>query len=79
MNRNLYSRIEVCFPLYDKKLCDEIGHILQLQLSDCRKAVLLKSNMSTGSAENERIVCADGQPDIAAQETIYEYVKRLGG
>jgi polyphosphate kinase len=37
MNRNLHSRIEVCFPLYDKKFCEEIDHILQLQLSDCRK------------------------------------------
>jgi polyphosphate kinase len=77
MNRNLHSRIEVCFPLYDKKLCDEIGHILQLELSDCLKAVLLKSNVATGSAENERIVCADAQPPVASQEAIYKYVKGL--
>jgi polyphosphate kinase len=74
MNRNLYSRIEVCFPLYDKKLCEEIGHILQLQLSDNRKAVLL-----TAQLENQRRPVIAGQPSIAAQEAIYEYVKGLGG
>ena len=79
MNRNLYSRIEVCFPLYDKKLCKEIGDILQLQLNDCRKAVLLKSNTSTSSVENERIACADDQLSIAAQEAIYGYVKKISG
>jgi polyphosphate kinase len=72
MNRNLHSRIEVCFPLYDKKLCEEIDHILQLQLRDCRKAVLMNNQL-----ENERISCSDDQLPIAAQETIYEYVKNL--
>jgi polyphosphate kinase len=74
MNRNLYSRIEVCFPLYDKKLCEEIGDILQLQLSACLKAVLLNNQL-----RNERISPADGQPSLAAQEAIYEYVKKLKG
>ncbi len=79
MNRNLYSRIEVCFPVYDKKLSGEIGDILQLQLRDTRKAVLLISNMSTGSVENQRIPVDPGQPSIDAQEAIYEYVKGLEG
>jgi polyphosphate kinase len=72
MNRNLHSRIEVCFPLNDKKFCKEIDDILQLQLSDCRKAVLLNSQL-----ENVRINCPDDQQPIAAQEAIYEYVKIL--
>jgi polyphosphate kinase len=74
MNRNLHSRVEVCFPLYDKKFCEEIDRILQIQLSDCRKAVLLN-----GQLENERVHCADDQDPIAAQEAIYEYVKGLAG
>jgi polyphosphate kinase len=72
MNRNLHSRIEVCFPLNDKKLCEEVGHILQLQLSDNRKAVLFTSQL-----ENKRIDVADGQPSIASQEMIYDYVREL--
>jgi polyphosphate kinase len=74
MNRNLYSRIEVCFPVYDKKLGEEIDHILQLQLRDSRKAVLLNAQL-----ENQKIPAVPGQPSIAAQEAIYEYVKGLGG
>lgn len=68
MNRNLHSRIEVVFPIYDKSLQAEIEHILQLQLQDNRKAVLLSNNL-----ENER-VSSDGLP-LAAQQAIYDYVK----
>ncbi|HET9745798.1 MAG TPA: polyphosphate kinase 1, partial [Chitinophagaceae bacterium] len=39
MNRNLHSRIEVVFPVYDRELKDELVHILQLQLDDTQKAV----------------------------------------
>nr|WP_068891379.1 polyphosphate kinase 1 [Pedobacter panaciterrae] len=34
MNRNIYSRIEVCFPLYDPKLKEIIMKIVNLQLHD---------------------------------------------
>lgn len=72
MNRNLHSRIEVVFPVYDKDLCAEIEHILQLQLNDNSKAVLL-----TAELENKRIVGAPGTAALAAQESIYSYVKNL--
>lgn len=72
MNRNLHSRIEVVFPLYDKVLCEEIKQILTLQLRDNSKAVHLKSTM-----ENQRIQPSYGDPAIAAQESIYNYVKGL--
>ncbi|HSU28826.1 MAG TPA: polyphosphate kinase 1 [Chitinophagaceae bacterium] len=74
MNRNLFSRIEVCFPLYDKRLCEEIEYILQLQLNDNCKAVLVSSEL-----ENIRIPANDSQDRLAAQESIYNYVKGLGG
>ena len=74
MNRNLHSRIEVCFPLYNKELCNEIGHILDLQLSDNIKAVLL-----TPTLENRYIPSTDGKQGIAAQAAIYEYVRRISG
>ena len=72
MSRNLHSRIEVIFPIYDKKLQEEIAHILQLQLSDTKKAVLFKADYS-----NEKIFPLPGQPSIAAQESIYQYVRSL--
>lgn len=68
MNRNLHSRIEVVFPIYEKTLQAEIEHILQLQLQDNRKAVLLSNNL-----ENERVNAA-GIP-LAAQQAIYDFVK----
>lgn len=34
MNRNIYSRVEVCFPLYDAKLKEIIMKIVNLQLQD---------------------------------------------
>ena len=72
MSRNLYSRIEVIFPVYDEKLKKEINDILQLQLSDTKKAVIFGADLS-----NQRIH-AVGDKSIAAQEAIYQYVKSPG-
>ena len=71
MNRNLHSRIEVVFPVQDKKLREELGHILALQLNDNSKAVFVTTQLN-----NERVP-ANGKPALAAQQSIYEYVKRL--
>jgi polyphosphate kinase len=70
MNRNLNSRIEVCFPVYDKELCRELDHIIQLQLADNKKAVLLDENL-----HNNPIQSMEGEKKIAAQEAIYQFVK----
>lgn len=72
MNRNLHSRIEVIFPVYDKKLQEELNQILQLQLSDNSKAVRVNTNL-----DNERIK-GSSNAIIAAQQSIYDYVKELG-
>lgn len=78
MNRNLHSRIEVCFPVYDETLCKEIQHIIQFQLADNVKAVLLKSDTITGAVINEKII-TEGHPLLSGQEAIYSYVKELKG
>lgn len=72
MNRNLHSRIEVCFPIYDKKNCEEINEIIQLQLNDTRKAVLLNDEL-----ENKRLLDDGEETGFAAQEAIYNYVRNL--
>jgi polyphosphate kinase len=77
MNRNLHSRIEVCFPVYDKKLGEEIDHILQLQIGDNQKAVVLRYDASAGYLENQRIPVAPGLPSLAAQEATYDYIKEM--
>lgn len=71
MSRNLYSRIEVIFPIYDEKMKKEIHDILQLQLNDTKKAVLFRADLS-----NEKILTI-GDRSIPAQEAIYNYVKDL--
>lgn len=45
MNRNLYRRIEVCFPVFDKDIKAEILAILNLQLADNMKAVEINDKM----------------------------------
>jgi polyphosphate kinase len=67
MNRNLHSRIEVVFPVYKDELKKQLQHILDLQLNDNRKAVMLQSDTEKGSCGNVMLNGA-GEP---AQEGIY--------
>ena len=78
MNRNLHSRIEVCFPIYDPALCRELETILHFQLTDNKKAVLITSDVLTGAANNLRVLSAGLEPQ-AAQQSIYDYVKQTAG
>lgn len=78
MNRNLHSRIEVCFPVYDASMRNQLQHILDLQLRDNRKAVLLLSEPETGAARNLRVL-DEGNGPLAAQEAIYNYLKSGAG
>ena len=71
MSRNLRSRIEVVFPVYDEQLKKELAQILEFQMSDTRKAVYFRADLS-----NERINSLQGQESIAAQQATYEWVQR---
>lgn len=68
MDRNIYRRIEVCFPVYDPEIRDEIKHLLQLQLTDNVQAVQLDSQLQNQPVVNE----AD---KVRSQEAIYQYLK----
>ena len=68
MKRNLRSRVECVFPVYDSDLKKELRDILNLQLSDNVKACEIDENL-----RNVRIVTKG--PDIRAQLAIYEYFK----
>jgi polyphosphate kinase len=72
MSRNLHSRIEVIFPIYDERLKQQLIDILQIQLSDTLKAVFVKADYT-----NERILSPQATAPIAAQEAEYNYVKGL--
>ncbi|HUP10675.1 MAG TPA: phospholipase D-like domain-containing protein, partial [Niastella sp.] len=45
MNRNIYRRIEVCFPVYDEAIKKQVIELLQLQLQDNGQAVAIDENI----------------------------------
>jgi polyphosphate kinase len=67
MNRNIYRRIEVCFPIYDETIKQEIIKIINIQLKDNTQAVLLDDSLFN----NE--LAPDGTP-IRSQVEIYNYL-----
>jgi polyphosphate kinase len=68
MNRNIYRRIEVCFPILDPQIQAEIKSILKLQLADNVKSVEINDKMI-----NVPIVTK--QEPIQSQYHIYELLK----
>jgi len=67
MNRNIYHRIEVCFPIEAPALKEEIKAIIELQLQDNSQAVTLDAAMTNIP------VPATGQA-IRSQDAIYTYL-----
>jgi len=45
MSRNIYRRIEVCFPIYDEKIKKELIDLVYIQLHDNVQAVRIDSNL----------------------------------
>jgi polyphosphate kinase len=70
MNRNIYRRIEVCFPLYDRELKKEIISIMQLQLDDNISVVLVDA-----SGANSPIAIPQ-ENQVHAQYEIYQLIKK---
>jgi len=69
MNRNIYNRIEVCFPVYDPILKEQMLDILKIQLEDNTKASLLGTSLENIPVRNEKEL-------LRSQEEIYNYLKR---
>lgn len=67
MNRNIYHRIEVCFPVYDTAIKQQITALINLQLSDNVQAVAIDQHLNqikpqiTGEA-------------VQSQKAIYQYL-----
>jgi polyphosphate kinase len=77
MNRNIYRRIEVCFPLYDEELKAGIRELIRLQLADTAAATAI-------TAEGENIAAdpaLEGMPlppgAIRSQEAIFHYLNSI--
>ena len=67
MNKSLYFRIEVCFPVYDEKIKKQLLQILAIQLLDNVKAVTINEHM-----QNIRAVVKSDEPLIRSQKAIYD-------
>ncbi|MEO6729581.1 MAG: polyphosphate kinase 1 [Ferruginibacter sp.] len=65
MNRNIYSRIEVCLPVYDVDIQQEIKTIIQIQLADNIQAVRINELLENIPVKKE------GEPN-RSQEKIYQ-------
>jgi polyphosphate kinase len=68
MNRNIYRRIEVCFPIYDEDIKAELKAMLKLQLTDNVKAVTINDKMV-----NVPVIAS--KTSLQSQHEIYEYLK----
>lgn len=67
MNRNIYGRIEVCFPVYDADLKGQLMEIMDIQFRDTQQAVELNEEL-----QNNYLIPAD---PLRSQETIYDFLK----
>ncbi|HET8572486.1 MAG TPA: polyphosphate kinase 1 [Edaphocola sp.] len=69
MNRNIYRRIEVCFPVTDKTAGQQLKDIFQLSFADNTQAVTIDSHLNNTAIQ-------DGQPPVQSQKAIYEYLNK---
>lgn len=67
MNRNIYRRIEVCFPLYNDALKKELLELVELQLQDTKQAVGINERLENVSL---------GSSNVQSQKEIYEKLLR---
>jgi polyphosphate kinase len=68
MNRNIYRRIEVCFPVYNESIRKQMTELVALQWSDNVQAVLIDKNLKNVPVPQE------GENKVRSQEAIYKYL-----
>lgn len=66
MNRNIYRRIEVCFPIYNEVIKKQMIEIIALQWSDTVQAVLIDKNLENVSLAQKN------DHGLRSQEAIYK-------
>lgn len=68
MNRNIYRRIEVCFPIYNEQIKQEMIDIIEIQKHDNVQAVCIDEHM-------DNIPVKTGEVLVSSQHDIYELLK----
>lgn len=69
MNRNIYRRIEVCFPIFDPTIKGELIQMLNFQIEDNVKAVRLDESLNN-------VPVKPGKVKIRSQEQIANYLSQ---
>jgi polyphosphate kinase len=69
MNRNIYRRIEVCFPVYDPVIKKQVLDIVQLALKDNCQAVEIDQHLNNVPVKNEA-------PLVCSQQAIYQLLNQ---
>jgi polyphosphate kinase len=67
MNRNIYRRIEVCFPVYSEAIKHEIMQMVNYQLNDNVKGVIINAHLNQLRPEA-------GGMEVQSQRAIYGYL-----
>jgi polyphosphate kinase len=70
MNRNIYRRIEVCFPIRDPDLKRQLIDIVNIQLNDNLQAVTLNDQ-----CKNIAITTADPDTSVRSQHAISKFLQ----
>lgn len=68
MNRNIYRRIEVCFPIYDQHIKDELINLVKIQKEDNVQAVIIDEQMNNVPVNNSH-------KPVESQLEIYNFLK----
>lgn len=68
MSRNIYRRIEVCFPIYNEAIKAELKKLLSIQLRDNMQAVYIDGEMNNIPVKEEGDL-------VQSQYAIYQYLK----
>jgi polyphosphate kinase len=69
MNRNIYRRIEVCFPVYNEALRDEMLDLLELQWRDSLQAVRIDEQL-------HNVSIPPSEEPLQSQLAIYHYLEK---
>jgi polyphosphate kinase len=70
MNRNIYTRIEVCFPVYDEQIKQQMIKIVNLQLADNTQAVWIDQAL-----QNVPVETRENEMALDSQSAIYELLE----
>ena len=72
MTRNLDRRIEVAIPIYDPAVYQELREIVNIQLSDNKKARYINP-----AQDNPYVLRSETEKVIRAQEVTYDFLKAM--